>query len=194
MPQETRCSWHMGHYGAPTPKPHYGYSNSAAISKLYAGTAAGFKRKREEEGLPKIETCTQCIDKDGKARYKGTRQLKKTESLNCKYSISEILSDPFCYDLWILMCLILYYIIWYRLEFSCPIALDRHLREYPVPFGRKFVDLYGELTSTAKGFSTPPEPLPPAMESFERTPFEDPGFGLEFAALEEVYTYLWKSK
>lgn len=81
--------------------------------------------------------------------------------------------------------------VW-KLEFSGPIAL--YLREYPIPFGRKIVDLYSELTSTAKGFSKAPDSLPPAMESFERMPFEDPGFGLEFAALEEVYTYLRKSK
>lgn len=81
-----------------------------------------------------------------------------------------------------------------KLEFSCPIALAQHLREYPIPFGRKFVDLYGELTTTAKGFSKPPESLPPAMESFERMPLEDPGFGLQFAALEEVYTYLRRCK
>ncbi|CAE7484592.1 unnamed protein product [Symbiodinium sp. CCMP2592] len=33
----TKVTWHMRHYGAPTPKPHWAFANASAISQLYQG-------------------------------------------------------------------------------------------------------------------------------------------------------------
>lgn len=68
------------------------------------------------------------------------------------------------------------------------------LREYPVPFGNRLVDLYTDLTSSPKGCAPLPEPLPKAMESFIKMRIDDDGLGLQFAALDEVYTYLRLNK
>ena len=63
-------------------------------------------------------------------------------------------------------------------------------REYTIPFGMKMVDLFREFTRTQKGWTILPDPVPPAMQSFEQMPLDDGGFGLEMAGLETVYMYL----
>lgn len=55
------------------------------------------------------------------------------------------------------------------------------------------VDLYSEFTGTARGWVQPPDPVPSAMESFEKMT-EDGGFSLEMAGLGEVYLYLRKGR
>ena len=69
-------------------------------------------------------------------------------------------------------------------------SLQHQLREYPVPFGNRLVDLFTELITTAKGWTPLPSPLPPAIESFQQMSVDDHGLGLEYAALDEVYKYL----
>ena len=88
--QVSKVTWHMGHYTAPTPKPHYAYSNSPAVHQLYKGP---WKRKRETDE-PSVQTCRVYEDSHGKKRYVGTSQLTKTE---CPGSLS--LSLSLCYVL-----------------------------------------------------------------------------------------------
>lgn len=67
----------MGHYKADTPKRHYAYGNSKAIKKIDKGKLAGWKPKAS-----KVVTAQHYVDKSGKKRYKGTKQLRSTETLN----------------------------------------------------------------------------------------------------------------
>ena len=69
------------------------------------------------------------------------------------------------------------------------------LREYPVRFAWAMVDMYDELTAFPKGQSQVPKDVPPAIVSF-RHMLNSPKTisGLEWAKLDEVYTYLRQNK
>lgn len=82
----TRTAWWMHHYFAPTPKRHFGYSNSAAIAKLDRGVLSGWKKRKSKS---KVQTAVTYKDKSGKTRYKGTPALRKTENLDCHISFFE---------------------------------------------------------------------------------------------------------
>ena len=77
--QATRVKWFMQHYGGLTPKPHYAWANTEVISRLETGGVK--KRKLDDDQEPKIQTCVQYTNKDGKQCFHGTRQLRKTENL-----------------------------------------------------------------------------------------------------------------
>ena len=75
--------WWMRHYGGPTPKRHYLYSNSAAVKQLDRGQLRGWKKEkteREAQGThrPLVDKYT---DKQGKRRYKGNKTLRQSEPL-----------------------------------------------------------------------------------------------------------------
>lgn len=70
-----------------------------------------------------------------------------------------------------------------------------HLREYPVQFGFKLIDLYSDLVSSACGRAAFPENadmIPPARESYEGMPHEH--ISLEWANLVDVFNYLRQGK
>ena len=90
--QVYRTLWKMCDYGAPTEKPHYGYSNSPAVSQLDLGGEGNRKRKRDEEGLPRVETCRTYKNKDGKPCFVGTPALTKTQRLGCSNNFSKIMN------------------------------------------------------------------------------------------------------
>ena len=73
----------MFHYGGPTPQPHMAYANARAIRKLSRGKLTNWKKKAKElESQGKsVKTCVAYKDKEGKSRWKGTRQLRQTERL-----------------------------------------------------------------------------------------------------------------
>lgn len=66
------------------------------------------------------------------------------------------------------------------------------LREYPVGFGWKLVDMYPKLTSTARGCAPLPENLPGAMASFMEMPQESDC--LMFADIDDVFNYLRRNR
>ena len=73
----------MCHYGGPTPKPHMAYANSHAIGGLSKGKLTNWKEKAKElDGQGKRVAYK---DKQGKARWKGTSKLRKTEMLDGIY-------------------------------------------------------------------------------------------------------------
>ena len=80
--QVSRTGWWMGHYMAQTPKRHYGYSNSPNIHRLDKGKLTGWKKRDKKL---KVETAVQYRDRKGEKRYKGTPQLRKTETLGCVF-------------------------------------------------------------------------------------------------------------
>ena len=71
----------MIHFGGPTPKPHYAYSNSRHVGRLNQGKLEGWSQKKkslENQGLGK-KLVTKYIDGKGKERWKGTRELQSSE-------------------------------------------------------------------------------------------------------------------
>ena len=68
-----RASWYMLHYGAPTPKRHFAYSNSRCVLKLSRGKLRGW-RKNVSAKRP----VRHYQDKHGKKRYVGTKFLTST--------------------------------------------------------------------------------------------------------------------
>ena len=79
MFEVVKVQWWMQHYSAPTPKRHYGYSNSAATLALDRGALKKDQRKPKEK---RIRTAVVYFDKKGVKRYKGTDALRSTESLD----------------------------------------------------------------------------------------------------------------
>ncbi|CAE7909693.1 unnamed protein product, partial [Symbiodinium necroappetens] len=72
-----RVSWYMLHYGAPTPKRHFAYSNSPCIRRFSRGKLRGWKKK-VLPGAPK--SAHYYKDAKGKKCYVGTKFLKGTGS------------------------------------------------------------------------------------------------------------------
>ena len=65
--------------------------------------------------------------------------------------------------------------------------LQSNIRVYTLQFAREIVDLYQELVSSPHGQPALPQPVPPAIESFESLPNE---VGLGYAGLDSVFNYL----
>ena len=78
-PEVSITKWWMKHYGAPTPKRHYMMANSPWYTKLDRGP---LKRKKDMPVLPRVVTVQKYIDSAGKRRWKGTKLLRQTESLD----------------------------------------------------------------------------------------------------------------
>ena len=72
----------MCDFGALTQKPHYGYSNSSSIQELNNCGAGDRKRKRDDAGIPKVQTCRTYKNKEGKDCFAGTSNLKQTQNLS----------------------------------------------------------------------------------------------------------------
>ena len=78
-----RVTWWMALYGGPTPKRHVAYSNSPAIARLDLGKLQGWIRRTramDAAGVKRPKTVEKYIDKKGRQRYKGSADLKPTES------------------------------------------------------------------------------------------------------------------
>ena len=74
----------MLHYGGPSPKRHYMLSNSSAVGKLWRGKLKNWsetKKKLESQGRS-VKYVEKYIDKAGKKRWKGTKSLRSSESLD----------------------------------------------------------------------------------------------------------------
>ena len=69
----------MQHYASPTPKRHYGYSNSPVAMRLDKGKLLQDQRKPKHE---RIATADIYFDKKGHKKYKGNRNLSATENLD----------------------------------------------------------------------------------------------------------------
>ena len=184
-----RAKWFMAHYGAWSPKPQYAWSNSSHIGRLNAGKLVGWLKWKRAKDEPQLKTCEVYKNKKGQTCYKGTRNLRKSELL------ISILFGRCIYKFWIIH-------IFTRPFKTAPSNMAIYipsfdpclpqLREYPVRFGFKIVDLYGDLTSTARGLAPFPAEVPSVFESFEAMP-HDAG-ALEWADLVPVFNYLRQGK
>lgn len=70
-------------------------------------------------------------------------------------------------------------------------SLTTQLREYPVKFAFALVDLYDEMTATARTVPVP-NPVQPAELSLQAMPEESPD--LDFVGMKEVFNYLRRGK
>ncbi|CAK9002232.1 unnamed protein product [Durusdinium trenchii] len=77
----------MLHYGGKTPKRHYAFSNSRHVAKLNAGKLTGWaKRKRALESLGQgTKLVDKYVDSQGKARWKGNKELRGSENYPAKF-------------------------------------------------------------------------------------------------------------
>lgn len=70
----------MYHYSGPTPKKHYAFANSPHIGRLWRGRLVGWTKKPKEERERK-STTIRYVDKQGRARWKGSPLLRSSECL-----------------------------------------------------------------------------------------------------------------
>lgn len=73
----------MALYNGPTPKRHVAWSNSAAIALLDLGRLEGWTKKikaKEAQGEQPVKLVRKYVDKNGKQRYHGSKQLRASES------------------------------------------------------------------------------------------------------------------
>ena len=74
----------MLHYGGPTPKRHYAYSNTRHVAALDAGRLKGWakrKRDREASGEHQPSLVDKYVDGNGQARWKGNKHMRGSEYL-----------------------------------------------------------------------------------------------------------------
>lgn len=69
------CFW-MRLYRAPSPKRHICYSNSAWVERFNIGRLKGWKKSMNQDQRNTVEY----RDANGKKRFHGSRNLRKTES------------------------------------------------------------------------------------------------------------------
>lgn len=72
----------MQHYSSPTAKRHYGFSNSREVLRLDKG------KLREDQRPPKknrVKTADSYYDRKGVKRWKGNKNLRRTEILEVNY-------------------------------------------------------------------------------------------------------------
>ena len=74
-----RVGWWMGHFNAPTPKRHYGFSNSQAITALDRGVLKGWAKEKPADS--RTPTAVRYVDSARCARYHGTERLTETQRL-----------------------------------------------------------------------------------------------------------------
>ena len=92
---EVHCvKWWMAHYQSSTPKRYYAYCNSHYIHRLDKGVLQGWKKHKDQ----KVVTAVHYTDASGKKRYKGTKQLRSTETL-----------DLYQFLLWVCVCMNLFW-------------------------------------------------------------------------------------
>lgn len=177
----------MQHYAAPTPKRHYGYSNSDRVLLLDKG------KLRKHQRTPKsnrLKTADVYWDRNGVKRYKGNANLRPTQNLVEKAAV-------------LFMFKVAQYLYRKYVQFNIRVACHpyppKHTvpidsqrwgpRIYPMPFARRVVDLLEEMKSTRKGAPVAPAAVPDARDVFAQWPSsisED----WEYSALADVYTYL----
>ena len=74
----TKVTWHMWHYGAATPKPHWAFANAGAIQKLYKGPLRDWANYCNAHP-DRVRTSHRYVDKKGVKRFHGNKNLKPTE-------------------------------------------------------------------------------------------------------------------
>ena len=100
-----KVKWWMRHYGSPTPKRHYGYSNSGVVMRLDLGKLYTTQRAPRSQ---RIRTADVYVDRHGTKRYKGNKNLRSTETLDLDVkTIFFIVCGIGCTHIQLILCLIM---------------------------------------------------------------------------------------
>ena len=83
--QVTKATWHMWHYGAPTPKPRWAFANATAICQLYKGPLRSWQEYCKTHPN-RVRTSHRYVDSRGVKRFHGNKNLKPTEHGPQKHS------------------------------------------------------------------------------------------------------------
>ena len=184
MFEVVKVQWWMQHYSAPTPKRHYGYSNSAVTLALDKGPLKKDQRKPKEQ---RIRTAVVYFDEKGVKRYKGTPALRPTENLDFFFgSFTFVNGIP---------------------ELNSKHAIRKtHLKHgnskhairnmatskpriYPWPFARALIDMVEEMKETASGCPQLPDTVPSAFEMFNRS-WDTPADLWQYVGFDGLFEYL----
>jgi len=170
-----KVQWWMQHYSAPTPKRHYGYSNSAVTLALDKGPLKKDQRKPKEE---RIRTVISYFDKKGVKRYKGTQNLRPTENLD------------YCFVVfWMYEKFETQYLKIALITVLLPFTATRKPRIYPWPFARALVDMVENMKETASGCPRLPDEIPSAFETFNSS-WDGPSDIWQYVDFSGLFTYL----
>lgn len=152
----------MWNYGGGTPKRHVAYSNSKEVMGLEAGKLRPGWRHNDsskktcrllyEYFLYTVYRCTiggvhspscvrRYVDKSGKVRFQGTKQLKKTEPLDCSRCFCGEFENVGEYIYIYMSCSIV----------TVSILLTLAPRHYPVRFGFRIVEIFESLVENKSG-------------------------------------------
>lgn len=76
-----KTSWYMIHYGGPTPKRHYAFSNSKHVARLDAGALKGWKHMKQtlQDAGQTVGLVDKYTDANGQTRWKGNKRLRSSE-------------------------------------------------------------------------------------------------------------------
>ena len=135
-----RGSWYMLHYGGPTPKRHFAYSNSKCVLQLNRGRLRGWKKKKDGNPVKHY------VDRRGKRRFVGTKFLKGTGRETQANQVSKLNLYVGCME---------------QSRRPDPECRNRCLRTYPPQFGARIASLMEEIhsTKTEVNFDEPLEAL-----------------------------------
>ena len=93
--QVHKATFYLLHYGGPTPKPLFAFSNSRHVERLNKGPLKGWMEKKKalkDSGKSK-DLVIKYIDGHGKRRYKGSSELRSSE---CGSYFLEALASGTC--------------------------------------------------------------------------------------------------
>ena len=71
-----KVGWWMAHYGSKSPKRHQGLSNNRWVERYNLGKLKKASMKKD----PTFQPSKSYVDKAGRKRWQGTKQLKQTQS------------------------------------------------------------------------------------------------------------------
>ena len=187
-PKVAKVKWWMQHYQGPTPKRHYGYSNSREVLTLDKGKLKKHQRKPKDQ---RIRTADVYKDGNGVKRYKGNANLRPTQILVCIRNVFGW-RNPW-------LCGHLENDIWYIDHLVCDVGTNPSIvnsfpqasrpRIYPMPFARHLIDRLESMKASCKGAPTLPTEVPDAKDSFTQWTVVN-SEDWQFSAMAEVFQYL----
>ena len=163
MFEVVKVQWWMQHYSAPTPKRHYGYSNSAVSLALDKGPIE--ERSTEAQGTTNSHAVVY-FDKKGVKRYKKVLQPSDHENLDFFWKFHFVNGIPELNSK--------HAIRKTHFEHGNSKHAIRNMatskpRIYPWPFARALIDMVEEMKETASGCPQLPDTVPSAFEMFNRS-------------------------
>lgn len=184
--QVFETKWWAGMYGAPTCKPHIGWSNSPTIQCLNKRMTKAVRSKIKKKG---VKSTIVYRNAKGKKAFCGSAQLKSTQKPD--QTLSLISLHLFAYIFWGLGFDIFSASALHPRTIDPPPTLER-LRTYPPKFGQRLASLHGRFCrSRTLWFGTALEQdVAFGMYLFESLTWEN----LDWWDVKSVFEYLRGAK